>query len=154
MTVLVIDVGTSSVRALVVGDDGRTAHEKHVETLPSSPHPGLVEFEPGEIASAALTLARDVAQAAGGVDAVGITNQRASTVAWDARSGEPVGPGIGWQDLRTVGRCLELRSAGIPVAPNQTATKAEWLVGHADVPAEHLRIGTVDAWVAWTLSDG
>lgn len=154
MTILVVDVGTSSVRALVVGDDGRTAHERHVETLPSSPHPGLVEFDAGAIARAALDLAHDVASTAGGVDAVGITNQRASTVAWDARSGEPVGPGLGWQDLRTVGRCLELRADGVPVAPNQTATKAEWLVQQADVPPEHLRIGTVDSWVVWTLSGG
>lgn len=154
MTILVVDVGTSSVRALVVGDDGRTAHERHVETLPSRPHPGLVEFDAKAIARAALELAHDVTQAAGGVDAVGITNQRASTVAWDARSGEPVGPGLGWQDLRTVGRCLELRADGVPVAPNQTATKAEWLVQQADVPLEHLRIGTVDSWVVWTLSGG
>lgn len=154
MTILVVDVGTSSVRALVVGDDGRTAHERHVETLPSSPHPGLVEFDPGAIARAALDLAHEVTRAAGGVDAVGITNQRASTVAWDARTGEAVGAGIGWQDLRTVGRCLELRSEGVPVAPNQTATKAEWLLQQVDVPREHVRIGTVDSWVVWVLSGG
>ena len=154
MTILVVDVGTSSVRALVIGADGRTAHERHVETLPSSPHPGLVEFDAVAIARAALDLAHEVVRDAGGVEAVGITNQRASTVAWDARTGAAVGPGIGWQDLRTVGRCLELRAEDVPVAPNQTATKAEWLLQQADVPIEHVRIGTVDSWVAWHLSAG
>ncbi len=154
MTALVIDVGTSSVRALVVGDDGRTAEEHHVETLPTSPRPGLVEFDPTAIATAALDLGAQVVHAVGHVDAVGVTNQRASTVLWDARTGEPLGPGLGWQDLRTVGRCLELRAEGLAVTPNMTATKAEWLIQQATVPAEHLRLGTVDAWIVWRLSGG
>ncbi len=154
MTILVIDVGTSSVRALVVRDDGRTAHEAHVAALPTSPHPGLVEFDAAAVADAARELAGRVVAEVGGVDAVGVTNQRASTVAWDARTGEPLGPGLGWQDLRTVGRCLELRAEGVPVAPNQTATKAEWLLGQIETPSEHIRIGTVDSWVVWNLSAG
>ncbi|WP_436795578.1 FGGY family carbohydrate kinase [Actinospongicola halichondriae] len=154
MSVLVIDVGTSSVRALVVGDDGRTSHEQHVETLPTSPHPGLVEFDATAIATAAIGLAAQVVSMAGTVDAVGVTNQRASTVLWDARTGQPIGPGLGWQDLRTVGRCLELRAEGIAVAPNMTATKAEWLLQQTDVPRTHLRLGTVDTWVVWHLSGG
>ena len=154
MTVLVIDVGTSGVRSLAVDADGATTHEHHEPALPASPHPGLVEFDPVAIADLARSLAGRVIDEVGAVDVVGITAQRASTVAWDARTGEPVGPGIGWQDLRTVGRCLELRAEGLPVAPNQTATKAEWLVQHADIDPEHLRIGTVDSWLAWQLSDG
>lgn len=154
MTILVIDVGTSSVRALVVDDTGTTAHEHHVETLPTSPHPGLVEFDPTAMLSAARHLVDRVVADVGDVDAVAVTNQRASTVAWDARSGDPIGPGLGWQDLRTVGRCLELRAEGLPVAPNMTATKAEWLLGQSDVPIEHVRLGTVDSWMVWHLSEG
>jgi glycerol kinase len=154
MTVLVVDVGTSSVRALVVRDDGTTDHEHRIATLPSSPHPGLVEFDATTMAEAAVGLAEQVVEEAGPVDAVGITNQRASTVVWDARTGEPVGPGLGWQDLRTVGRCLELRGEGRAVAPNMTATKAEWLFGHADTDRTQLRVGTVDTWLAWRLSGG
>ncbi len=154
MSILVIDVGTSSVRALVVDDAGHTAHEHHVETLPTSPHPGLVEFDPMAMAVAARDLAGRVIEDAGGVDSVAVTNQRASTVLWDARTGEPVGPGLGWQDLRTVGRCLELRAEGLPLAPNMTATKAEWLLGQSDVAVEHLRLGTVDSWMVWQLSAG
>ena len=153
MTIAVVDVGTSSVRALVVRADGTTAHEVRRATLPTSPHPGLVEFDPAAIASAAIDLARSAVGSAGGGDAIGIATQRASTVVWDAETGAPVGPGLGWQDLRTVGRCLELRAAGIPVAPNMTATKAEWLIAQADLAPERLRVGTVDSWVTWTLSD-
>lgn len=154
MTVTVIDVGTSSVRALIVGDDGTTAHEVRTSTLPTSPRPGLVEFDPTQIATAAIDLAREVVRAAGGVDAIGIATQRASTVVWDVDSGVPAGPGLGWQDLRTVGRCLELRADGVAVAPNMTATKAEWLLAHTDIPPGRLRVGTVDSWIAWTLSGG
>jgi glycerol kinase len=154
MTVLVVDAGTSGVRSLALRPDGSVAAEAHVEVLPSSPAPGLVELDPAATAAAAIDTAREVLGRVGPVDAVGITNQRASTVAWDARTGEPAGPGIGWQDLRTVGRCLALQPEGIRLAPNASATKAEWLVQHTDVPAEHLRIGTVDTWLAWALSEG
>ncbi|MGK2928403.1 MAG: FGGY family carbohydrate kinase [Acidimicrobiales bacterium] len=152
MTTLVIDVGTSSVRALAVRPDGATTHEHHVETLPTSPHPGLVEFDPTVIVRAARDVAARVIDAAGPVDAVGIANQRASTVLWDARTGEPLGPGLGWQDLRTVGRCLELRAEGVEVAPNTSATKMEWLIAQTDIAHEYLRVGTVDTWLAWHLT--
>ncbi|HEX4901989.1 MAG TPA: FGGY-family carbohydrate kinase [Acidimicrobiales bacterium] len=154
MTVLVVDAGTSGVRSLALRPDGTVAAEAHVEVLPSSPAPGLVELDSAATAAAALETARTVLEQVGPVDAVGITDQRASTVAWDARTGEPAGPGIGWQDLRTVGRCLELQPEGVRLAPNASATKAEWLVQHVDVPVEHLRIGTVDTWLAWVLSEG
>ena len=69
--------------------------------------------------------------------------------------GEPVGPGIGWQDLRTVGTCLVLREQGIRVAPNESATKLAMLLDLADPDrTRDLCFGTVDTWVAWTLSNG
>lgn len=154
MTVLVVDAGTSRVRSIALRPDGTVAAEVHVEVLPSSPAPGLVEIDAVATADAARATARAVLDQVGRVDAVGITNQRASTIAWDSRTGEPVGPGIGWQDLRTVGRCLALQPEGIRLAPNASATKAEWLVANAEIAPEHLRIGTVDTWLAWTLSDG
>jgi glycerol kinase len=96
-----------------------------------------------------------VLAAAGPVDAVGITNQRASTIVWDRATGVPVGPGIGWQDLRTVGTCLVLQADGIHLAPNASATKAAWLLDQADPErARDLCIGTVDTWLAWHLSEG
>jgi glycerol kinase len=75
---------------------------------------------------------------------------------WDRASGAPVGPGIGWQDLRTIGACLNLRAQGVRSSPNQSATKLQWLL--EQLPdrkrASELCFGTVDSWVAWTLSGG
>ena len=153
--VLVIDVGTSSIRASVVDGNARVVAEQRAPLLPSSPAPGLVEFDAAEMASVALGLARDALAEAGPVDAVGIANQRASAVVWDRASGEPVGPGLGWQDLRTIGRCLELAGADLRFAPNQSATKFEHLLDLADPDrGRDLCVGTVDSWIAWNLSDG
>ncbi len=154
--ILVVDVGTSSVRAAVVRDDATIAHEERRALLPSSPAPGLVEFDAAAMAAAVLELARRVlAEAGGPVDAVGIANQRGSTVVWDRATGEPVAPGLGWQDLRTVGRCLELKRDGLHLAPNQSATKVEHLLDLVDPErSRDLCFGTVDTWVAWTLSQG
>ncbi len=155
MTILVIDVGTSGLRVAAVRPDATIAFEQHRELLPSSPEPGFVEFDATEMAAVALDVARAVLADAGPVDAVGITNQRASTIVWDRATGEPVGPGIGWQDLRTAGTCLILQADGIRVAPNASATKAGWLLDAADPDrTRDLCVGTVDTWLAWHLSEG
>lgn len=154
-TVLVVDVGTSGVRAAIVGSDASVTHDHFVETLPASPAPGLVEFDPAGMAAAALEVARAALAEGGPVAAVGIANQRASTVVWDRASGEPVGPGIGWQDLRTVGTCLVLQGDGIRLAPNLSATKVAYLLDTYDPDrTRDLCFGTVDSWIAWTLSAG
>lgn len=157
--VLVIDVGTSSVRAGVVGPDGSVAHVHAAATLPDSPAPGLVEFDAVALADTALDCARRAladADAAGlAVAAVGIANQRASTIVWDRATGEPVAPGLGWQDLRTVGDCLVLQAEGIRLAPNVSATKVRHLLDGADPDrARDLCGGTVDSWLVWRLTGG
>jgi glycerol kinase len=153
--VLVVDVGTSGVRAAVVRPDAGVEHVHYREVLPSTPAPGFVEFDAAEMARAALDAARATLADAGSVDAVGIANQRSSTIVWDRQTGEPVGPGVGWQDLRTVGMCLALQAEGIRVAPNVSATKLGFLLDMADPErARDLCFGTVDTWVAWTLSNG
>jgi len=155
MSILVIDVGTSGLRAAVVRPDATIAAARYRELLPSFPEPGFVEFDPTEMAATALEVTRTVLAEGGPVDAVGITNQRASTIVWDRSTGQPVGPGIGWQDLRTAGMCLVLQADGIRVAPNASATKAAWLLDEADPDrTRDLCIGTVDSWLAWHLSDG
>ena len=155
MSILVIDVGTSGLRATVIRPDASIAAELHRELLPDSPAPGLIEFDARAMVSAALEMARAVLAEAGPVDAVGITNQRASSIVWDRATGEPVGPGIGWQDLRTAGTCLVLQADGIRVAPNASATKIAWLLDEADPDrTRDLCIGTVDSWLAWHLSEG
>ena len=154
--VLVVDVGTSSVRAAVLRSDRSfgAAHER--ELLPDSPADGLVEFDAALLASTCLELARAALDEGGPVDAVGISDQRGSTIVWDRATGTPIGPGLGWQDLRTVGACLMLRGEGVRVGPNQSATKVQWLLDQLDdrARAADLCFGTVDTWVAWTLSDG
>ncbi len=155
MSVLVIDIGTSGVRAAVVHDDATIAHEQYREALPSSPAPGLVEFDAEELADVSLGVAREVLAAGGPVVAVGVTNQRASTIVWDRKTGTPVGPGIGWQDLRTVGECLGFQAEGLRLAPNLSATKVCHLLDLHDVDRDRdLCFGTVDSWIVWKLTDG
>jgi glycerol kinase len=156
VTILVVDVGTSGVRAALVEGDGTVRSAHHREVLPSSPAPNFVEFDPAEMAAAALAVSNEaLAEAGGAVDAIGIADQRASTVVWDRATGEPVGPGIGWQDLRTVGMCLMLQAQGVRLAPNASATKLAVLLDMADPDrTRDLCFGTVDTWIAWTLSGG
>jgi glycerol kinase len=159
VTILVVDVGTSGVRGAVVRSDGTVEHIHHVAVLPDTPFPGLVEFDAVVMAHAVVEVASLSLAEGGPVEAVGIANQRASTVVWDRATGIPVGPGLGWQDLRTVGTCLELQGQGIRVAPNASATKVAALLDMADPDRSRsergeLAFGTVDTWVAWTLSGG
>ncbi len=153
--ILVIDVGTSGVRSAAVDTDGAIVAERYARALPTSPMAGLVEFDAGQLADVALDSARAVLDEVGDVAAVGIANQRASTLVWDRSTGEPVGPGIGWQDLRTVGECLTLQGDGIRLAPNQSATKLAHLLDGADPERQRdLCFGTVDTWLIWRLTDG
>jgi glycerol kinase len=155
MSILVIDVGTSAVRAAVVRPDATVGGEVRRATLPSTPAPGLVEFDAAALAGAALDCAREVLERHGPVDAVGITNQRASTIVWDRDTGEPVAPAQGWQDLRTVGTCLVLAADGVRLAPNQSATKLADILDAVDPDrSRDLCFGTPDSWLVWQLTEG
>jgi glycerol kinase len=158
-SILVVDVGTSGVRAAVVRPDATVEHEYRVPLLPDSPAPGLVEFDAARMAGAILEVAHAALADGGPVAGVGIANQRASSIVWERATGKPVAPGIGWQDLRTVGTCLVLQAEGIRLAPNASATKVMAILDEVDperARAEQgeLCFGTVDSWVAWTLSGG
>ncbi|MGA2836686.1 MAG: FGGY-family carbohydrate kinase [Acidimicrobiales bacterium] len=159
MSILVIDVGTSGVRGAVVRPDASVEHIHHVPVLPDTPFPGLVEFDGDAIATAVREVADRSLAGAGPVAAVGIANQRASTLVWERDTGKPVAPGLGWQDLRTVGTCLELQADGIRIAPNASATKLAAILDVADPDRSRsergeLAFGTIDTWVAWILSEG
>ena len=159
MSILVVDVGTSGVRGAVVRPDASVEHIHHVAVLPDTPFPGLVEFDGDAIASAVLQVAARSLAEGGPVAAVGIANQRASTLVWERATGRPVAPGLGWQDLRTVGTCLELQAQGIRIAPNASATKLAAILDMVDpersrAEAGELAFGTIDTWVAWVLSEG
>ncbi|MFM8418172.1 MAG: FGGY family carbohydrate kinase, partial [Actinomycetota bacterium] len=121
MSVLVVDVGTTGLRAAVVRDDASIAGFTYEPLPPSSPFAGLVEFDGVAMRDAVLRVAKAALNHVGAVRAVGITAQRASTIVWDSRTGIPVAPGLGWQDLRTVGDCISLRAEkNLVFAPNQT----------------------------------
>jgi glycerol kinase len=158
MSILVIDVGTTSVRAAVVKPDATVVHVHRRATPPSVPMAGLVEFDPEYVANAAMSAAGQTIEAAGGpaqIEAVGIAAQRSSALAWDGRDGRPLGPALGWQDLRTVGTCLELQSQGLRFSPSESATKFAWLLDQLDADTRGFaKVGTVDAWIAWQLTNG
>ena len=158
-SVLVVDVGTSGVRASIVRDDTTVEHAHYAAVLPDSPEPGLVEFDAARMAEAVMDVAQAALAEGGPVDGVGIANQRASSIVWERATGRPVAPGIGWQDLRTVGTCLVLQAEGIRLAPNASATKVMAILDVVDpervrANAGELCFGTVDSWVAWVLSGG
>lgn len=155
ISVLVVDVGTSSVRAAILGPDGRVEHVARRPTPPATPFPGLVEFDADALAAAALDAAGEALAVGGPVQAVGIATQRASAIAWDATTGRALGPGLGWQDLRTAGTCLELQADGLRLSPNESATKFAWLLDTHDPDRRPTtRLGTVDSWIVWHLSGG
>jgi glycerol kinase len=151
----VIDVGTSGVRAAIVQPDGAVEHVNYRQVLPSTPAPGMVEFDATALGAASLEVARAALDAGGPVEAVGIANQRASTIVWDRSTGQPIGPGIGWQDLRTAGTCLMLQGQGLRLAPNASATKVSYLLDSYDYGrSRDLVFGTVDSWIVWQLTEG
>jgi glycerol kinase len=157
--ILVIDVGTTGLRAAVVRPDGSLAASEHRPCGPVSPFPGLVEFDATTMAALVLDAARAVLHRLGDppLEGVGIAAQRASTIVWDRATGRPIAPALGWQDLRTVGECITAKAEhGLPLAPNQSATKLAWLLANAagDRSPDGLCFGTVDTWIAWTLSEG
>ncbi len=158
MKTLVLDIGTSGLRAAIVHDDGSLSDLHYESFPPHSPAPGLVEFDAHAMYDAVHRVASQALQHHV-VTAVGLTCQRASTIVWRASTGQPVGPALGWQDLRTVGECIMMRHThGIAVAPNQTATKASWilknLLSDNERTSNDILIGTVDSWLVWKLTRG
>ncbi len=158
-SLLVVDVGTSGVRAAIVRPDATVTHVHHRAVLPVSPAPGLVEVDAAAIASAVVDVAGAALADGGPVAGVGIANQRATTVVWERATGRPVAPALGWQDLRTVGTCLALQADGLRLAPNMSATKLAAILDEVDpdrslADAGALCFGTIDTWVAWTLAGG
>ena len=130
--ILVVDIGTTGLRAALLDDDGGMHSLQYRSCPPSSPAPGLVELDATFLAAAMVEAARTVIESTSEpITAVGVSSQRASTIVWDRATGEPIAPGLGWQDLRTVGECIMARAEhGIAVAPNQTVTKAAWLLAN------------------------
>ncbi len=154
MRTLVIDIGSSSLRVGIVATDGTVTSVRQLPLSVRYPNAGEVELDGEEIARLSLHLCQEVISEVGMVDCVGITCQRASTIIFDRLSGRPVGPVLSWQDLRTVLDCLGLQNEGLFLAPNQSATKAKWLVQASGRPASELAFATLETWLTWQLSTG
>ena len=160
--ILAIDQGTTGTTCLVVDDELNVLGRGYRELAQRFPKPGWVEHDPEEIWLGVLQAA-EAALAAAGVPAaelaaIGIANQRETTVVWDRSTGRPVAPAIVWQDRRTAERCRELDSdlirerTGLVPDPYFSATKLEWLL--RDRPQSGLAFGTVDSWLVWRLTSG
>ena len=171
--VLALDQGTTSSRALLFDASGAVVAQAQQEFTQLFPQPGWVEHDPAEILSSQIAVARQAVAAAGigagEVAAVGIANQRETTIVWDRRSGEPVYNAIVWQDRRTsagVDRLvadgyadLFLRRTGLVLDAYFSGTKLAWILDHvadgrARAAAGELAFGTVDSWLAYRLSGG
>lgn len=168
-----IDQGTTSTRVCVVDANGKIVSTAQAEHRQHFPRPGWVEHDPvqiwentRELMGLALTRAKLRAK---NIAAVGITNQRETTVAWDARTGKPVHRAIVWQDTRTESTLAALRQVGhedavtartgLPLASYFSASRIAWLLEHADEAREltasgNLRVGTMDSWLLWNLTGG
>lgn len=154
MNALAIDVGSSSVRTALVSETGVVSHVHQRRLTITSPQPGEVELDANEIGRAVLELAERTLVDGGPCAAVGVTNQRATTLLFDPLTGAALRPTLGWQDLRTVLDCLVLQADGLRLAPNQSATKARWLLTNANRDPSSVRFATIETWVTWLLSEG
>jgi glycerol kinase len=163
--VLALDQGTTGSTALVVDEGGRVLGRGYRELTQHFPEPGWVEHDPEEIWASTLAAARDAVAAArvaaADLAAIGITNQRETTVLWDRASGAPLHRAIVWQDRRTAPRCRELdadlvreRTGLVPDA-YFSATKLEWLLRETGAAGAGSRaFGTVDTWLVHKLTGG
>ncbi len=171
--ILALDQGTSSSRSIVFDLDGRIVAQAQREFTQHFPQSGWVEHDPQEIWASQLATAREaLGQAKLGADdiaAIGITNQRETTVIWNRRTGEPIHRAIVWQDRRTADHCEALRAQGLaPLVAQQTGlvidpyfsgTKVAWMLDHVPGAREAARrgdlaFGTVDSWLVWQLTQG
>ena len=177
---LALDQGTTSSRAIAFDAQGRVAALAQREFAQHFPQPGWVEHDAAEIWATQRVVARECmqklaaaqagrAQKAIEIAAIGITNQRETTVLWDRATGQPVAPAIVWQDRRTTARCEQLRrqgkaaliqrKTGLVLDAYFSATKLEWLLdqvpgARARAEAGELAFGTIDSWLIWNLTGG
>ena len=171
--ILALDQGTSSSRSIVFDRDGRIVAMAQRELTQHFPQPGWVEHDANEIWTTQLATAREAIAKAGlsakDISAIGITNQRETTVLWNRRTGEPIHRAIVWQDRRGEPLCAQLReqghaeqiqhSTGLVLDAYFSATKIRWLLDHvngAHIAAAHgdLAFGTIDSWLLWKLTGG
>jgi len=171
--VLALDQGTTSSRALLFDRAGQVCGLAQRETTQHYPQPGWVEQDPDEIWQSQLAVAHEalarVGASAQDIAAIGITNQRETTIVWERATGRPVYPAIVWQDRRGAELCEQLRQHGLEALftgrtgllldPYFSGSKLRWILDHvagarARAEAGELAFGTVDAWLVWQLTGG
>ncbi len=161
--VLALDLGTTSVRALLVAADGEIRARASRPLSVTFPRPGWIEQDPSELWERSADVLREALASGGAVAleiaAIGVVTQRATCLAWDAETGQPLARAIGWQDQRNSERVAELRALGIPINTMASATKYEWWLQHDDgiakaAAAGTLRLGTPDTWLTGRLTGG
>jgi glycerol kinase len=171
--ILAFDQGTTSSRAIVFNHSGDILSIAQKEFRQIFPQPGWVEHDANEIWSSQLGVANEAIAHIGirakNIAAIGITNQRETTLVWDRKTGQPIHNAIVWQDRRTAGHCDQLKTAGYESTFQQktglvidsyfSGTKLKWLLDHvpnARQRAERgeLAFGTIDSWLVWKLTDG
>jgi glycerol kinase len=171
--ILALDQGTTSSRAVLLDRDGRVHGSAQTPFQQIFPKPGWVEHDPIEIWSSQFGVAMDALARAGvkpeSIAAIGITNQRETTIVWDRKTGEPIYNAIVWQDRRTAGFCDQLREqghteliqqkTGLVIDAYFSGSKVRWILDHvagARGRAERgeLCFGTVDSWLIWKLTEG
>jgi glycerol kinase len=157
---LAIDQGTTGTTCLVLDESLRTVGSGYREIRQHFPAPGLVEHDADEIwqtvVDASAAALADAGVGAAELAAIGITNQRETTVVWDRQTSAPIGRAIVWQDRRTAARCAELpvelirERTGLIPDPYFSATKLEWLLANVGAAGD-LAFGTIDSWLLWKL---
>jgi len=171
--ILALDQGTTSSRSILFDKEGQPLYTAQKEITQFYPRPGWVEHDPAEIWESQIETAKEVMEKAGitskDIAAIGITNQRETTILWDKRNGKPVSNAIVWQCRRTAAYCDELKEkgleskirekTGLPVDAYFSATKIRWIlekVPKARTLAKegNLLFGTVDTWLIWKLTNG
>jgi len=161
--ILAIDQGTTGTTCLVFDREGRVRGRAYSEFEQFFPRPGWVEHDANEIWEVTRRVAAEAIADAGGpeLEAIGITNQRETVVAWDPQTGEPLHRALVWQDRRTADRCEELKLAGheplvrertgLTIDPYFSGTKIEWLLRNVE-GAERAVFGTIDSWLLFKLT--
>ncbi len=168
-SILAIDQGTTSSRAMIFDERGQVLAKAQEEFPQYFPEPGQVEHDGEEIWSSVLSVCNSALSQCNGVDAIGITNQRETTLIWDRSTGRPIYKAIVWQDRRTADRCKALKDAGHETAvqektgllldPYFSASKIAWILDHIDgarqrAEAGELAFGTMDCFLVWRLTGG
>ncbi|WP_335964891.1 glycerol kinase GlpK [Galbibacter sp. PAP.153] len=171
--ILAFDQGTTSSRAIVFDEKGNSKATAQKEFTQIFPKPGWVEHHPDEIWSSQIAVAAEAVSKAkitsNEIAAIGITNQRETTIVWNKKTGEPIYNAIVWQDRRTSGYCDQLieegwediirKKTGLVIDAYFVATKVKWILDHVEgakamANKNDLIFGTVDSWLVWNLTNG